>query len=44
MSPGDADLIELLAVPCYEDLQPHVISAMDPDIPVSVRAVARKFS
>jgi hypothetical protein len=37
---SDADVVELLAVPCYEDHQPHTIFAMDPDIPVSVRAVA----
>jgi hypothetical protein len=35
-----ADVVELLAVPCYEDLHPHGIFAMDPDISVSVRAVA----
>jgi hypothetical protein len=34
------DVVELLAVPCYEDRHPHGIFAMDPDIPVSVSAVA----
>jgi hypothetical protein len=49
-SKGCADLapkpyvVELPAVPCYEDRQPHHISAMDPDIRVSVSLAAPKFS
>src|SRR5882724_1651173 len=40
----DADVVELRAVPCYEDQQPHKISAMDPDIHVRRNVAPSNFS
>jgi hypothetical protein len=39
-----ADVVELRAVPCYEDQQSHDILAVDPDIQVSVSLANPKFS